>query len=133
MTVDELITRHEASKSKPYTDTVGKITIGIGRNLTDIGLSDDEIHYLFRNDKQRAWDACAIYPWFLGLSTARQAACIDLAFNLGSLHGFPRFCLAMSQGNWKDAANELATSKWATQVGKRATDDINLILTETWP
>ena len=37
---------HEGSRLKPYRDTVGKLTIGIGRNLDDVGLSEDEVDYL---------------------------------------------------------------------------------------
>ena len=33
----------------PYYDTRGKLTIAVGRNLTDRGLEDDEIDYLFAN------------------------------------------------------------------------------------
>ena len=31
---------NEGLRSKPYVDTVGKVTIGVGRNLTDRGLSE---------------------------------------------------------------------------------------------
>ena len=42
--------RDEGFKDKPYTCSAGKISIGIGRNLEDVGLSRDEILYLYRND-----------------------------------------------------------------------------------
>ena len=41
---------HEDKRSFPYVDSVGKVSIGIGRNLDDRGLSPDEIDYLYRND-----------------------------------------------------------------------------------
>ena len=34
----------------PYMDSVGKCTIGVGRNLTDRGLSVDEVELLFEID-----------------------------------------------------------------------------------
>ena len=43
MNLTELLKKHEGIRSKPYKDTVGKITIGVGRNLDDVGLSNDEI------------------------------------------------------------------------------------------
>ena len=46
----EQLRLHEGVEHKPYTDTVGKLTIGVGRNLDDRGLSDDEIDYILAND-----------------------------------------------------------------------------------
>jgi lysozyme len=46
--------RDEGLKLKPYTDTVGKLTIGIGRNLTDRGISRQEALVLARNDVDAA-------------------------------------------------------------------------------
>ena len=40
----------EGLRLKPYTDTVGKITIGIGRNLTDVGISKEEAYALCDTD-----------------------------------------------------------------------------------
>lgn len=36
------LSRDEGRRLKPYLDTVGKTTIGVGRNLTDVGISEDE-------------------------------------------------------------------------------------------
>jgi lysozyme len=40
----------EAVRAKLYKDSVGKWTIGVGRNLDDVGLRPDEIDYLLDND-----------------------------------------------------------------------------------
>ncbi len=48
----------EGKKDKAYRCSVGKLTIGIGRNLDDVGLSDDEQYYLLNNDVERATRAC---------------------------------------------------------------------------
>lgn len=45
-----LIEHHEGRRAHPYTDTTGNLTIGVGRNLSDRGLSADEIDLLFAND-----------------------------------------------------------------------------------
>ncbi len=45
-----LIRHHEGVRTHPYVDTVGKLTIGVGRNLTDRGLGVDEINLLFETD-----------------------------------------------------------------------------------
>ena len=45
-----LVRKHEGVSVYPYADTVGKITIGVGRNLSDRGLEADEIEALFATD-----------------------------------------------------------------------------------
>lgn len=46
----EQLERHEGLRLKPYKDTVGKLTIGIGRNLDDKGISRKEAFALLDND-----------------------------------------------------------------------------------
>jgi lysozyme len=53
-TLLDLIEHHEGHRAFAYYDIVGKLTIGVGRNLTDRGLSDDEINLLFINDMRLA-------------------------------------------------------------------------------
>ena len=132
MTPDELaalrsqLTAHEGRRSRPYTDTVGKLTIGVGRNLTDKGLSDGEIDVLLTNDiAECASDLALTYDWFIGMSQPRQFALIDMRFNLGKagLAGFQKFLHALAVKNYEEAAREMLASRWAQQVGKR-TDDL---------
>lgn len=114
---------HEGKRSKPYRDSVGKLTIGIGRNLDDSGLSDSEILYLFHNDILRvSMELEGAFPWFVRLSEHRQHALIDMTFNLGlsRLLGFKRFLTAMAAGDFNRASVEMLDSKWAGQVGLRA-------------
>ena len=47
--VDQLIT-HEGMELKVYKDSLGIETIGIGRNLVDSGVSEEEARYLCNND-----------------------------------------------------------------------------------
>lgn len=46
----DMLIRHEGLKLKPYRDTVGKLTIGAGRNLNDLGISEREAMFLLDND-----------------------------------------------------------------------------------
>lgn len=135
MDVKKLIEDHEGRRHKPYKCTAGKTSIGIGRNLDDVGLSDDEIDYLFANDLKRAQDAAAKYPWFSGLSEVRQAAVLDLLFNLGPTRfaGFRNFIQAMSLKQYVWAAAELVDSKWYSQVGRRGPRIVSMIRNDTWP
>ncbi len=38
----QMLIRHEGLRRKPYRDTVGKLTIGAGRNLDDVGITREE-------------------------------------------------------------------------------------------
>ena len=69
-----LLTRHEGRRPFPYLDTAGKLTIGVGRNLTDRGLSSAEIDLLLANDIAAARAACRrlFGDSFDGASMARR-------------------------------------------------------------
>lgn len=119
----EQLIRHEGRRRKPYVDTVGKVSIGIGRNLTDRGLSLAEIDYLFENDI----DLCIAdldnnLPWWRELSTARQHVLLDMCFNLG-IKRLLKFVFTLADvqaGRYNDASDNMMKSKWAGQVGQRA-------------
>lgn len=127
---DRTLRRHEGRAHHPYQDTAGKLTIGIGRNLTDRGLNDDEIEYLFATDLRLAVTICRdLYPAFRGFHPARQAVLISMAFNLGKprLAGFRRMRAAINRGDWGNAAAEAEASLWARQTRRRA-DEIARLL-----
>ena len=120
-----MLERHEGRRRHAYRDQLGKLTIGVGRNLDDRGLSDDEIDMLLANDIAIARAGCrALFPAFDGFSHTRQAALISMAFNLGQtrLAGFRLMRAAINAGNWTGARNEALDSYWAIQVGRRAQD-----------
>ena len=83
MTLIEQLELHEGRRSKPYLDSVGKWTVGVGRNLSDKGLSDDEIDYLLANDLRECRADLASFPWFAGLDDVRRNVLIDMRLNLG--------------------------------------------------
>ena len=97
----DLVQIHEGRRQFPYYDTRGKLTIAVGRNLTDRDLADDKINYLFANDLIIALKICQdLYPCFASFTPARQAALISMAFNLGKprLAGFRRMRAAIGKG-----------------------------------
>lgn len=121
----------EGFRARPYHDTVGKLTVGYGRNLDDVGLTMDEAEYMLCNDIQRSInDLQAHLSWFDALSDNRQKALVEMCFQLGitKLLGFVNMLKAMETGNYKDATQEALTSKWAMQVPKRAARIAALIL-----
>jgi lysozyme len=112
----------EAVKLKPYVDTAGKVTIGTGRNLTDKGISMEENNFMLDTDIHEALDYAEVYQWFQGLDPARQLVIICMIFNLGPTRfaGFQNMIRDFSNHDFQNAANEMANSAWANQVGKRA-------------
>jgi len=123
--------RDEGVKLKAYQDTVGIWTIGIGRNLQDVGVSMDEAEYMLANDIDVAvGELQRTFDWFEGLSDARQRVCINMCFNLGlsRLLGFRKFLAAMAIGDWETAGIEMLDSKWSRQVGVRSTRLKDLLL-----
>lgn len=131
-----LIKKHEDVRSKPYRCTAGKLTIGVGRNLDDVGLSLDEIDYLFENDLRRVeQELHRNFSWAKTLDPVRYAVMVDMLFNLGisRFKGFKKFLAAMERKDWKTAAVEMMDSLWATQVKTRATRLRDMVLSGNWP
>jgi lysozyme len=119
----EQLRRDESVRKFPYRDTVGKLTIGVGRNLNGKGLSDEEIEHLLENDiREITIEANGKLPWFPALDGVRQGVILNMIFNMGfaGLEKFPRFLQAVAQGEWETAADEMRDSEWARQVGDRA-------------
>ena len=117
------IRMHEGVEHKVYEDTEGIKTVGVGRNLEDRGLSDDEVDYLLSNDI----DICVkeleqTFDWYDDLDDIRKRVLIDMMFNLGMprLKKFVNMLKAIEAGAWRSAAVEMLDSKWAEQVGNRA-------------
>lgn len=124
--------RHEGERSKPYEDTEGVLTIGIGRNL-EKGLSSDEIEHLFRNDLLEAEATARQYRYFDMLNDVRKMAIINMAFQLGAgrLLGFKKMHTALDNHNYEVAARECLDSRYAQQVPRRAKEIAEMIRTGT--
>jgi len=119
----ETLKRHEGFRRLPYRDSVGKLTIGYGRNLDDVGVSEDEAEAMLVNDMTEAmlWCAAKLAYW-PRLSPLRKKVLGNMRFNLGArgLLGFKRMHAALERGDYQAAANEMADSRWYWQVGGRA-------------
>ena len=120
--VDQLL-RHESYRKFVYRCPAGKLTVGIGRNLEDRGLTLKESIYLLNNDI----DDCQAQlnkalPWVGNISPTRQAVLVNMSFNLGiqGLLKFSRMLAAVKSGQYAEAADEMLASKWAQQVRQRA-------------
>ena len=122
----EMLKRHEGVETHAYVDSVGKITIGVGRNIDQnggIGLSDAEISFMLGNDIDRVEDELyANFRWIKHLDEVRFDAMINICFNLGlpRMLKFKKALAAMEAGDYNLAAIEWSDSVWANQVGQRA-------------
>ncbi len=107
-----------------YTEEeCGKLTIGIGRNLEDRGITKDEALYMLENDIKYVKDELAKrISFFNNLDNIRQEILINMAFNLGikGLLGFKKMLKALEEKDFTKASEEMLNSKWAEQVKNRA-------------
>jgi lysozyme len=122
--IKEQLVRHEGLRLRPYRCTAGKLTIGIGRNLDDCGISQSEAYVMLINDimnceKQLQAKIPDIYN---GLDEVRKSVLLNMCFNLGisGLLGFKNTLEFIKVGDWERAANNMLVSRWAKQVGRRA-------------
>lgn len=130
------VAKHEGLRLKPYVDTVGKLTIGYGRNLEDKGLSKKEAALLLQHDLTDAEIDCRhAFQWFDTLDGPRQTVLIEMCLNLGlrKLIGFGQTLKAVSEQRYSDAAAQMLRSKWAQQVGQRAVTLAGIMRTGAYP
>jgi len=145
----ERVKKHEGFETKPYKDTVGKLTIGYGRNLEDNPLSIDELIVLFnrtqwlnvsaaenwaemllRHDLERTEkelnERLAIWPM---CDSKEQTVLLDMAYNMGvsGLLTFKGMLHAIDNDDNAQAAAELLDSYYAEQVKNRAVDNAVLL------
>jgi len=137
MTNEKLINRvvkHEGLMLKPYKCPAGKLTIGVGRNLEDVGITKEEAMFLLENDLDRCHYECLrSFFWYKDLDVDRQGVIQEMCFNLGlaRLKTFKKMLLACEIGNYELAAREMLSSLWARQVGKRAETLANIMKGKT--
>ena len=108
------LVRHEVLRLKPYRCTAGKLTIGVGRNLDDCGISQKEAYVLLDNDirncEQQLLDEIPLI--YNALDEVRQSVLLNMCFNLGlkGLLGFNNALAFVAAGDWERAANGMLAS-----------------------
>lgn len=122
-TVEDQLQRDEGIRLKPYKDSVGKLTIGIGRNLDDAGITEGEAKTLLVNDLAKVRVRLyGMLPWLSAINPARRAVLENMAFNIGvdGLLAFKQTISLIRAGDYESAGDEMLKSTWARQVGDRA-------------
>ena len=147
----DLLAKHEGFRATCYRDTRGFLTVGIGFNLDAPGAADRcaaagvayqavragmaitraQADALLDAGIENALDvATIVVPGFVDLPDVAQLVVVDMIFNLGSL-GFGKFrnlITALRARDWAGAAAAMKDSEWYGQVGVRAMDDVQLML-----
>ena len=124
-TLEQQLIRHEGFRQFPYKCSAGKLTIGVGRNIEDRGLSEDEGMYLLHNDIEICkQELNLLYPVVKVLNSARYNVLINMCFNIGikRLNGFKKMWAALAVGNYDEAARQMLDSRGAHQGGRRAVE-----------
>ena len=142
--------RHEGAKRAPdgthvaYRCPAGALTIGYGHNLDALPLLGlDELSCISEAQARKILIAdAAVFaaaldkeiPWWRRLNAPRQAVLLNMAFNMGvdGLLKFKNTLRAVREMRWKDARDGMLASKWAGQVGRRASELAAQMLTGGW-
>jgi len=126
--------RHESLELKPYKCTSGKLTIGVGRNLEDIGITEQEAELLLLNDIGRVKQELVNDQWYMDLDPVRKAVIENMSFNLGypTLKKFQNMISSISQGDYETASKEMLNSRWSKQVGQRSIELAEQMRTGQW-
>ena len=134
----EMIKKHEGVRTRPYKDSLGLWTVGVGHLIGDgkslppefdREFSMAEVDELFYKDYMRHKKAAMKIPGFDKVNAKAQGALIDLTFNMGNtwFKKWPNFVKNMTEGNMIGAANSLEDSNWYKQVKGRAVTIVSLI------
>ncbi len=121
--LEEALLRDEGLVKLAYEDSVGKITIGVGRNLDDLGITQEEAMYLLRNDidrvKMEVEDRC---EWIEHLDSTRRDVIYNMVFNMGIVRflGFKKTIALIKKADYLGASIEMLDSEWSRQVGRRS-------------
>lgn len=110
----------EGRRYKPYRDSHGLLTDGVGINL-DAGFDDEEIDWLLQHRLGKVEKRMEQLPWYMGLDDIRKSVFLDLSFNMGvdTVLLFKGTIAAVEAKDWQAAHDHLLDSKWRKDVGDR--------------
>ena len=127
----EELRRDECVRYKPYLDTEGHPTVGVGHNLdahplpsgTEYPLTDAQVDSILIDDLTHTFSCLDKHiGWWRTLTYARQRALVNMCFNMGinSLLEFHHTLGCITSGDYEGAAEAMLASRWAAQVGDRS-------------
>lgn len=111
----------EGIRLKPYLCPAGKTTIGVGRNLDDVGITEAEAMTLLDNDINRVKAQLAnALPWLQGDNVQRAIGNMTFQMGLGGVLKFKKMLAALQVKDYTTARREALNSAWAKQTPQRA-------------
>lgn len=134
--VDQLLRHNEDVRCKMYYDTKGIPTIGVGMNLLTETLPDDLAYEWSQRKRTRIInDLHNRLDFFSSLDDVRQAALVDMAYNMGAdgLLAFGETLEMIRNKQYVEAAKHLETTPYYHEVGLRSARICKMISTGLWP
>jgi len=138
-TIVELLLEEERFVKHAYEDSLGYLTIGIGRLIDKRkggGLSYEEGLYLLHNDiDEKEEELDHRLPWWRELDENRRTVILAMAFQMGvaGLLKFKQTLEAIRSCNWDEAGVRMRRSLWYRQTPSRAERMARVIETGSWP
>ena len=126
-----LIKKHEGYRDRVYLDSLGIPTLGWGHALhidSKVPIQVSEI--FFETDFEEVLRNYDSLEFSRDVSYEIKMVIVDMLFNLGltKFKGFKNFIAAVRRMDREGMAYHMMQSRWATQVGNRATEDRDIIL-----
>lgn len=143
--IKQMVIANEGWKNKVYKDSRGLWTIGVGHLIgdgkkmpfeengikftKDTELSNQQVRELFEKDFGEHLKLAEKAPGWDKANEAGKAGLIDLTYNMGGYWytKFKKAATLLSDGKFKEAADEFKKSAWYKQVGERAPATVSLI------
>ncbi len=131
-TIEDMLIRHEGMRFTPYLCTADKISLGVGRNLIDKGITKEEAMFLLHNDIEECKRDLAnsiFQGQFYNFPESIQNVLINMRFQLGytGFRNFRKMIKAFQSKNYEEAVVQMKDSNWYNQVTNRANDLIKMI------
>jgi lysozyme len=119
----ETLRRDEGFRSRPYRDSVGKLTIAYGWNIDDVPISEAAAQFILGEQVNDVlFDLDRALPFWRRMPEDAQQALANMAFQLGlpRLLRFVKMIDALEAGDFDRAADECLDSLYAKQTPARA-------------
>src|SRR5208282_3047613 len=139
----DALKRDEGLRLTPYKDTRGFTTIYYGHNLdanplpAEVIAAADEATasvVLLADVARIQMRLFKDLPWIQRLPLVIQGVLANMAFNIGVAGEelFHHMLMDVQAGNYAQAASDMKTSLWYTQVGQRAERLTQQMMTQQW-
>lgn len=126
MTTFDFIKEEEGFREKPYLDTLGVPTFGIGFTY----ITEEEADWILNKRLSEIETELRVkYRWYDNLNNTRQDVMISMVYQLGfgGIAKFKKFIAAMERKDYDTAAVEMLDSLWARQTPNRAKRQADMI------